>query len=118
MRQKLAGRLPLAILGVFASLANIDAATAAPIHPTPLPIAASSNLLRQVAQGKVPSLNGYRGYETRRPGYIKSSNGYWYPSRAFSNPGDYTGSIGRSQPLNNSCNYGFTPTNGSSKCNY
>ncbi|OHV18579.1 cell surface protein [Rhizobium sp. RMa-01] len=118
MRQKTAARLPLTILGVFAFLANIDVATAAPLHPTAPPIAAASDLAQQVAQAKVPALNGYRGYENRRPGYIKSANGYWYPARAFSNPSDYTGSIGRQQRLNDACDYGFTPTNGSSRCNY
>jgi len=118
MKQKIAGCLPLAILGVLASLAGVDAATAAPIHPMTPPIAAASGLLQQVAQGKAPSLNGYRGYSSARPGYIKASNGYWYPSRAFSSSDDYTGSIGHPQRLNNACNFGFTPTNGSSKCNY
>lgn len=118
MRQKIAGRLPLAIFGVFAALAGIDTALAAPIHPMPPPIAASSDLLQQVAQSKIPSLDGYRGYSSSRPGYIKASNGYWYPSRAFSSSDGYTGSIGRPQRLNNSCSYGFAPTNGSSKCNY
>jgi hypothetical protein len=117
MRQKMAGRLPQTILGLFVSLASIDASAAAPIHPTVPPITVSSGLWQPVAQNKAPSLNGYRGYSNARPGYIKSSNGYWYPSRAFASD-DYTGSIGRPQRLNNACNFGFTPTNGSSKCNY
>ncbi|KZS55622.1 hypothetical protein FHT80_004106 [Rhizobium sp. BK226] len=117
MRPKMAGRLPRTILGVFVSLASIDVAAAAPIHPTPPPVI-SSALLQQVAQSKIPSLNGYRGYSSARAGYIRSSNGYWYPARAFNASDEYTGSIGRPQRLNNACNFGFTPTNGSSKCNY
>ncbi|WFR94105.1 hypothetical protein [Rhizobium tumorigenes] len=27
--------------------------------------------------------NGYRGYEQRRPGYRRHSDGFWYPSGAF-----------------------------------
>ncbi|MET3755025.1 hypothetical protein ABID08_002393 [Rhizobium binae] len=96
------------------SLASNEAAGAAPIHSAIPPVITPSGLLQQVARSKIPSLNGYRGYDRARPGYIKSSNGYWYPSRAFD---DYTGSIGRSQPRSNSCDYGFAPTNGSG-CNY
>jgi hypothetical protein len=115
MRQEIVRSLLQASLIVFASLTSIDAAGAGTIHPA-MPVMTSSGLLQQVAQNKIPSLNGYRGYSSARPGYIKSSNGYWYPSRAFS--GDYTGSVRRSQPLNNTCDYGFAPTNGSSRCNY
>lgn len=118
MKQKMAGCLPIVILGVFASLGGVDAAKAAPIHPMAPPIAVASALLQPVVQGKAPSLNGYRGYSSSRPGYIKALKGYWYPSRAFSSSGDYTGSVGHPQRLNNACNYGFTPTNGSSRCNY
>ena len=114
MRQKLVWSLLQAGL-IFAPLASIDAAGAGPMHPSMPPITVASDQLQQVAQKKIPSLNGYRGSSSGRPGYIKSSNGYWYPSRAFD---DYTGSIGRPQNPGNTCNYGFTPTNGSSNCNY
>ncbi|CAN7600773.1 cell surface protein [Rhizobium leguminosarum] len=115
MRQKLVASLLRAGLIIFAPLASIDAVGAAPMHPTIPPITLASGQLQQVAQKKIPSLNGYRGYSSGRPGYIKSANGYWYPSRAFD---DYTGSIGKPQSLGNSCSYGFAPTNGSSNCNY
>ncbi|MBX5067749.1 cell surface protein [Rhizobium lentis] len=115
MRQKIVRSVLQASLIIFASQPSIDAAVAGPIHPAIPPVTASSGLLYQVAQSKIPSLNGYRGYESARPGYIKSSNGYWYPAAAF---GEYTGSIGRRQPLNKTCGYGFAPTNGSSNCNY
>ncbi|MDC9834612.1 cell surface protein [Rhizobium binxianense] len=116
MRRKIVRRLLQASLIVFASQASIDAGAAAPIHPTIPPVVASSGLLHPIAQSKIPYLNGYRGYSSPRSGYIKSSNGYWYPARAFNDY--YTGSIGRPQRLNDSCDHGFTPTNGSSNCNY
>ncbi|MBX5158287.1 cell surface protein [Rhizobium sp. NZLR8] len=116
MRRKMAKSLAHAILTVFASLASIDAVGAVSMHPTLPPLTqVSSSQLLQVAQNRVPSVNGYRGSSKARPGYIKSSNGYWYPSRAFD---DYTGSIRRPTNLGNTCNYGFAPTNGSSNCNY
>ncbi|PDT06507.1 cell surface protein [Rhizobium chutanense] len=116
MRQKRVRSLLQASLIVFASQASIDAARAAPIHSAIEPVMASSDLLHQIAQSKIPHLNGYRGYSSPRSGYIKSSNGYWYPARAFNDY--YTGSVGRSRRLNDSCDYGFAPTNGSSNCNY
>ncbi|MBX5001224.1 cell surface protein [Rhizobium lentis] len=115
MRQKIVRSLLQASLIVFASQTSIETAVAAPIHPAIPPVMASSGLLHQVAQRKIPALNGYRGYKSARPGYIKSSNGYWYPAAAFD---DYTASIGRPQRLNESFGYGFAPTNGSSNCNY
>ncbi|MBX5196156.1 cell surface protein [Rhizobium sp. NZLR10] len=115
MRQKVAKSLAKAILTVFVSLASIEAVGAAPMHPTLPPLVEVSSSTLQVAQNRVPSVNGYRGSSKARPGYIKSSNGYWYPSRAFD---DYTGSIRRPTDLGNTCNYGFAPTNGSSSCNY
>ncbi|PDT17222.1 cell surface protein [Rhizobium sp. J15] len=115
MRQKMAKSIAQAILTVFASLASISTAGAAPMHPTITPVTAPSAQLQLVAQTKIPMLNGYRGSSSARAGYIKSSNGYWYPSRAFD---DYTGSIARPENQGNGCNYGFAPTNGSSNCNY
>lgn len=114
MRQKIVQSLLRASLITFASLAWIDSVGAAPIHPAIPPVMASPGLLQQVAQSKIPSLNGYRGYSSARAGYRKSSNGYWYPARAFDG---YTGSVERPQRLSNTCNYGFAPTNGSG-CNY
>ncbi|ARM90399.1 hypothetical protein RHEC894_CH04160 [Rhizobium sp. CIAT894] len=116
MRRKRVRSLLQASLIVFASQASIDAAEAAPIRPAIGPVTASSDLLHQIAQSKIPYLNGYRGYSSARSGYIKSANGYWYPARAFDDY--YTGSIGRSQRLNDGCDHGFAPTNGSSNCNY
>ncbi|EJC81708.1 hypothetical protein Rleg4DRAFT_3395 [Rhizobium leguminosarum bv. trifolii WSM2297] len=113
MRQTIVRSLLRVSLIVFASQASIAAAAPTTIPP----VMASSGLLHQIAQSKmIPYLNGYRGYSSARSGYIKSSNGYWYPARAFNDY--YTGSIGRSQRLNGSCNHGFAPTNGSSNCNY
>ncbi|MFB2602149.1 cell surface protein [Rhizobium phaseoli] len=114
MRQRIVRRLLRTSLIVFTSLASIETAGAAPVHPAIPPVITSSGLLQQVRQGKIPSLNGYRGYDSARPGYIRSSNGYWYPTRAFD---DYTGSIRRPQRMSNSCDYGFATTNGSG-CNY
>ncbi|PDT24523.1 cell surface protein [Rhizobium hidalgonense] len=114
MRQKRVRSLLQASLIVFAS--HVPIAAAAPIHPTIPPLMASSGLQHQIAQIKIPYLNGYRGYSSARSGYIKSANGYWYPARAFD---DYcTGSVGRPQRLNDRCDHGFAPTNGSSNCNY
>ncbi|MBB4238221.1 hypothetical protein GGD57_004831 [Rhizobium esperanzae] len=101
---------------VFASQASIDVAEAAPIRPAIGPVTAASDLLHQITQSKIPYLNGYRGYGSARSGYIKSANGYWYPAGAFDDY--YTGSIRRPQRLNDSCDHGFAPTNGSSNCNY
>ncbi|RUM24855.1 cell surface protein [Rhizobium vallis] len=115
MRQKLVWSLLQAGLIIFAPLASIDAVSAGQMHPNILPITVAHDQLQQIVQKKIPLLNGYRGSSSGRPGYIRSSNGYWYPSRAFD---DYTGSIGRPQNLSNTCNYGFAPTNGSSNCNY
>ncbi|RFB89853.1 cell surface protein [Rhizobium leguminosarum bv. trifolii] len=117
MRQKIVRSLLQASLFVFASLTSIDTVGAGTIHPA-IAVMAPSGLLQHAAQNKIPSLNGYRGYGSARPGYIKSSNGYWYPARAFNTSNEYTGSIGRPQRMNNSCDFGFAPTNGSSNCNY
>ncbi|KPH09426.1 cell surface protein [Rhizobium acidisoli] len=117
MRQKMVRSLLQASLIVFASLSSVDAAGAGTMHPA-MPVMTASGLLQQVAQNKIPSLNGYRGYGSARPGYSKSSNGYWYPARAFNASDEYTGSIGRPQRMRNSCDFGFAPTNGSSNCNY
>ncbi|RUM09959.1 cell surface protein [Rhizobium chutanense] len=116
MRRKRVRSLLQASLIVFATQASIDAARAAPIHSAIGPVMAASDLPHQIAQNKIPYLNGYRGYSSSRSGYIKSANGYWYPARAFDDY--YTSSVGRPQRLNDSCDHGFAPTNGSSNCNY
>ncbi len=64
MRQKLVVSLLRASLIMFAPLASIDAVGAAPMHPAIPTVTVASDQLLQVAQKKIPSLNGYRGYSS------------------------------------------------------
>lgn len=114
MRKTIAAGLPLVVLSVFASLAAAEA-TAAPIRASLPSITETSEAIQLVAA--VPMMNGYRGSTTRRSGYRQNSDGYWYPSRAFNGSAEFTGSIMRPPRQNDAC-HGFTPTNGSSSCNY
>jgi hypothetical protein len=68
-------------LGALVASASFLPAGAIPMTGQPAKAA------QQVAQAQVnikyKSWRGYRGYRERRAGYRRHSDGYWYPSAAF-----------------------------------